>query len=664
MKIFNSLLAKILIPIFVMFVLLIAVSVGIGVPAYKSIARLSLEATMNSEAESLTAELDLMQAILTCQVDGLAENNKLRDIFEMTGDDQDKLALMRRDAALDVFNSYNVPYKSEFLTLCDTHGQVIARTSNPSKYGDSLESLKSLTDPINGKQPTAYFESTANIPLAIRVAAAIKNKDGKIVGAVSGGFRLDKENWVDNMKTKKGYEYTIFLGDTRIMTTLKNDKGERMVGTKLENKDILAEVFEQKKDSVGRTNVLGQHMNVMYHPIVGSDDNVIGIIFAGIPTNEDDAKLYRTIKWTSIAVVGVILLFASILVYLIHNNVMKPIRRASEAMTYISREGDVSIDVPEEDLNRKDEIGAMANAFSQIVHSFRSVTKMASALESGDWTYEVKIRGEKDVMNIVLRNMVSSIRHTLINVKETVDQVAEGTTHVTSASANLSDGATKSAASIEEITASMSEIGGQTTANAQHATEANKLAKNANDIAVSGQNMMRQMISSMELITQNSQDVQKVVKVIDDISFQTNLLALNAAVEAARAGQHGKGFAVVAEEVRNLAARSAKAAAETTQMISNSSKQIVAGAGIAEHTSNMLNQIVEEATKVASLISDIAIASHEQSQGILQVTQGLHQIDAVTQQNTANAEETASISNEMNLQADKLKQLIAGFRLK
>ncbi|MGL6195025.1 MAG: methyl-accepting chemotaxis protein [Thermoguttaceae bacterium] len=132
----------------------------------------------------------------------------------------------------------------------------------------------------------------------------------------------------------------------------------------------------------------------------------------------------------------------------------------------------------------------------------------------------------------------------------------------------------------------MSEIGGQTTANAKNATEANQLAKQANDTEVNGQKMMQQMIESMASITKNSQEVQKVVKVIDDISFQTNLLALNAAVEAARAGQHGKGFAVVAEEVRNLAARSAKAAAETTQMIENNSKQINEGAGIASHTAD------------------------------------------------------------------------------
>jgi len=207
-------------------------------------------------------------------------------------------------------------------------------------------------------------------------------------------------------------------------------------------------------------------------------------------------------------------------------------------------------------------------------------------------------------------------------------------------------------------------MGSQTHQNAENAAEASHLAKDASKAAENGQDMMKQMINSMEQITKNSQDVQKVIKVIDDISFQTNLLALNAAVEAARAGVHGKGFAVVAEEVRNLAARCAKAAGETTQMIENNNRQINEGAEIAQKTAEMLDQIVSQVSNTTNLINEIATASNEQAQGVGQVTQALQQIDTVTQQNTASAEESASTSNEMNSHATKLQQVVSRFKLR
>ena len=352
------------------------------------------------------------------------------------------------------------------------------------------------------------------------------------------------------------------------------------------------------------------------------------------------------------------------LAFVLSRNISIGIREAASGIKHVAETGDLTFEIPPQFTNRRDEVGDLAKSTTSVIGEFRKVATMAKQLAEGNWKTEVHIRGELDAMNQDLSSMLDQVNHALNEINESVKQVTTGAGEVSSASTTLSSGAQESAASLEQITASMSEISSQTKQNAENATQARDLAQKATQAAGEGQSAMQQMTGAMDRITTNSNEIQRVIKVIDDIAFQTNLLALNAAVEAARAGQHGKGFAVVAEEVRNLAARSAKAAQETSELIAKSGQEIEKGGEVASHTAEVLDTIVQQIKETTDLVAGIAVASNEQAQGVGQVTVGLQQIDAVTQQNTAAAEESASAANEMSGMATNLQGLVGRFKLR
>ncbi|MBL8993789.1 MAG: HAMP domain-containing protein, partial [Spirochaetia bacterium] len=305
----------------------------------------------------------------------------------------------------------------------------------------------------------------------------------------------------------------------------------------------------------------------------------------------------------------------------------------------------------------------LSRAISRPIVKLEGVAKKVA---DGDISFEIKADSNDEIGSLTrsFAAMSDNLNNILGQIQSAVEQVAAGSKQVSDSSQALSQSATEQASSLEEITASITELSSQTKQNAENATQANQLASVARSSAEGGNSHMLEMVKAMGEIDLSSQNISKIIKVIDEIAFQTNLLALNAAVEAARAGVHGKGFAVVAQEVRNLAARSAKAAKETADMIEGSIKRVNLGSEIANKTAASLTEIVAGVGKVTSLVAEIAAASNEQAQGINQVNAGLGQLDQVTQQNTASAEESASASEELSGQAVEVRQLLSRFVLR
>jgi methyl-accepting chemotaxis protein len=295
----------------------------------------------------------------------------------------------------------------------------------------------------------------------------------------------------------------------------------------------------------------------------------------------------------------------------------------------------------------------------------RTTIDVAEKLAGGDLTVRLtgSAQGEFAGLQGAINAFIEKQNEILCKVKLATTEVSSASDQLRGTSQRLADGAQNQGAAIQEATSGLEETSSMVRANAENARVANGLTVATVETVVRGKEKMTEMVSSMQRITQSSEHIARIIKVIDEIAFQTNLLALNAAVEAARAGRHGRGFAVVAQEVRSLAERSAKAAKETSELIQGALEAVRWGSSATTETSTVLSEIATNVTKVRDIVGEISAASDEQSRGVAEISTSMSSINDSAQIAREQSVDVASASEELRAQVRALADAIEEFVL-
>ena len=401
-----------------------------------------------------------------------------------------------------------------------------------------------------------------------------------------------------------------------------------------------------------------------YAPISGSDGWSLAVTV-------DQAEFLRTSQYATYLLIGIIvilLVLSGLFALFVGKSIAAPVSACSQRLQTLA-EGDLKTPVPQVDGN--DEVAALAAAGATMVASFASIVdevdRKLSKIAAGDLTDDLNnatYPGDFASLQQNLTVIGRRLNETIGGINMSAHQVYDGSQQVSDGAQTLAQGATEQASSIEELSATVNDVSEHVNRTAENAAVANKTSEEAERKLMECSEEMKNLVSAMADINKKSDEISKIIKVIEDISFQTNILALNAAVEAARAGAAGKGFAVVADEVRSLAGKSAEASQSTAALIESSVSSVQNGMRILHRTEESLSHVVDASRRSAQLVGEISGNAGQQATAIEQITTAIEQIAGVIHMTSATAEESAATSAALSDQAELLKRAVDQFRLK
>jgi len=465
---------------------------------------------------------------------------------------------------------------------------------------------------------------------------------------------------IDYYASSNDVELSFFYGDTRRATTIKDSKGNRVVGLRADD-DVVSKVLRQGQEYTSDEVLIdGKEYFGFYMPVNDmASGRTIGMIFAGKENSEITSYIWARINFIIFITIFTYVVCVILVAVVTRKRFLAPIEKLSVVAEKLSR-GDINQKIVKE---TNDEFGMLTDDFANMMANIGKQAHIAERVAAGDLTVSYKPAGAQDVMGNAIKKMVHDNNKSLLAIRDASARMASSANEVAGASNSLAQGSTEQASAIEEISSSISEIANGAKVNADEANRANELVQHTRDGAVQGNEQMKHMMRAMQDIDEASQNISKIMKVIDDIASQTNILALNASVEAARAGVNGKGFAVVADEIRKLAGRSAEAAKNSNELIIDSIKKAEIGTKLADETALALGEIVGSVENIADIVGNIAEASVNQAVSVEQVNVGITQIADVVQMTSATSEECAASSAELSNLAQQLQNEVHKYRL-
>ena len=656
---------QILLPIVLVVLLIVGSAIGVSVKQFSDYVNETMTADTERSLKGLAGEIEgkkresLVKAKVLAEYPGVAAAVAANDTA----------------ATLALLSPLVKNLEVDFLTVTNAAGRVVARTHEPGKFGDSVTNQANVVAALKGA-PGTFIEPGTVVKLSARSGVPIRNAAGAIVGVISAGYQLDSLSIIDHVKQLFGADFTIFLGDVRISTTIVQD-GKRVIGTKLDPA-IAKTVLVEGKPFQGAATILGQPYLTAYMPLVGPDQKNIGVLFAGQSVTKMEAAIART-RLIIGGVGAVLLLIGLFAMFFVVRRITVPLGLAVDDLAQLGA-GDFTATVPPEMLKRKDEIGKLSVAINALTQNMRGLLRQIA--QSAE-----QVAASSEQLTASAQQSAEAAN----NVAESIQQVAMGSEKQVGAVNDTS-------AIVEEISATMQEVAataGEMATLAEQTAKAAQTGKASIDVAVTQMGAVsdgsRQAQQAAEELKGSSARIGEIVDLISSIAGQTNLLALNAAIEAARAGEQGRGFAVVAEEVRKLAEQSETAAHQIKDLVDKNHGSIGNVVGAIDSAIRDINQGVElvnvaggnfaninqQISQVTEQVEVIAQSVHEAATGSQRIVVSIKAVEnlsrdaaaesenvsAATEQQSASMQEIAASSQALAKLAEELKVAVARFRI-